>query len=540
MSMAPEISGVEIKREAIWITREGWRPLLSSRTWIAVVLWVGLTDFAIYRGGGWTGFAATLAFVPFLMGIVPRMNPICRQGAIIFISLLAVIALKLVWCGTEEALSIGTILSLGVMLACQGRMPYVSRIVSGPFRIVIGSIVAFLDTLLALPVLDLQQGRKPAISSQAIAGIFLPVLAMFLFSGVFILANPNFRIAFDSSFRWLSRTVELWLMELDFGEIAFWICSAVLGIGIAFPYLIDLKQRVISQLVPPIIADKGSNVFLYPAARNTLWMVNLLFAAYLTYEFAAMWFRPFPKGFYYGGYAHEGAFWLTVALAMATVTLSLVFSIRMLHDPRTQSLRKLAWIWSFENVLLAMAAFNRLFIYIDFNGLTRMRVIGLLGVATVLVGFALVVYKIAKQRDFGWLIQRQLWALGLAVVVYAALPVDSIVHRFNAREIMAGRPEASVQIIMHPMHADGMLPLLSVIDCEDVIIRDGVRAMAAKWWLQLNEKELKSQDWTRLQISEVLLKAELKKIEEKISIYTNRVEQDATLLHFREYAYQWY
>ena len=253
-----------------------------------------------------------------------------------------------------------------------------------------------------------------------------------------------------------------------------------------------------------------------------------------------MWFRPFPIGFYYSGYAHEGAFWLTVALAMATVTLSLVFSIRMLHDPRTQSLRKLAWIWSFENVLLAMAAFNRLFIYIDFNGLTRMRVIGLLGVATVLVGFALVVYKIAKQCDFGWLIQRQLWALGLAFVVYAALPVDSIVHRFNAREIMAGRPEASVQIIMHPMHADGMLPLLNLIDCEDVTIRDGVRALAAKWWLQLKEKELESQDWTRLQISEVLLKAELKKIEEKISIYTNQVEQDATLLHFREYAYQWY
>lgn len=78
------------------------------------------------------------------------------------------------------------------------------------------------------------------------------------------------------------------------------------------------------------------------------------------------------------------------------------------------------------------------------------------------------------------------------------------------------------------------------IDCEDVIIRDGVRALAAKWWLQLKEKELESQDWTLLQISEVLLKAELKKIEEKISIYTNQVEQDATLLHFREYAYQWY
>ncbi len=43
-------------------------------------------------------------------------------------------------------------------------------------------------------------------------------------------------------------------------------------------------------------------------ARNTLWMVIVLFAVYLVYEVSSMWFRSFPKGFYYAGYAHQGAF----------------------------------------------------------------------------------------------------------------------------------------------------------------------------------------------------------------------------------------
>ncbi len=77
----------------------------------------------------------------------------------------------------------------------------------------------------------------------------------------------------------------------------------------------------------------------------------------------------------------------------------------MLRDARLKNLRKLAWIWSFENWVLAIAAFYRLAIYIDFNGMTRMRVIGILGVGTVVMGFGLVVYKIIYTRSFAWLIQ---------------------------------------------------------------------------------------------------------------------------------------
>src|SRR5207244_2219651 len=95
---------------------------------------------------------------------------------------------------------------------------------------------------------------------------------------------------------------------------------------------------------------------LYATFRNTLVAVIVLFAAYLGFEFKTLWFRVFPKGFYYSGYAHEGAAWLTAALALATIVLSVIFRTAVLRDAGLPRLKKLAWIWSAENLLLAVAA----------------------------------------------------------------------------------------------------------------------------------------------------------------------------------------
>ena len=75
-------------------------------------------------------------------------------------------------------------------------------------------------------------------------------------------------------------------------------------------------------------------VAYFSACRNTLIAVIVLFAVYLIFEFSTLWFREFPEGFYYSGYAHQGAAWLTVALALATGVLSAVFRTKVVQDAR--------------------------------------------------------------------------------------------------------------------------------------------------------------------------------------------------------------
>ncbi len=498
--------------------------------------WVAITDGAIYRGGGWSGVALVLAFAPFLAFALmktPRVHwRALSATGVCWLGLLA----KLVWCGSADAAIVGGGVCLGLIWALHGVVPYVGRVLSGPFRICAGAVLACIEFLARRSSGETKEGSGSPLRLDGLAGVLVPLAATLVFSLIFVMANPDLRTQVAEAWSWsFDRLLEA-IQNLDWFQVIFWCGSAFLGLGISFPYLRDIAERNVDQEIDERPIVPMALDVRYLMARNTLWMVIVLFAAYLVYEVSSMWFRSFPKGFYYAGYAHQGAFWLTVALALSTIILSMIFCRSMLRDARLKNLRKLAWIWSFENWVLAIAAFYRLAIYIDFNGMTRMRVIGILGVGTVVMGFGLVVYKIIYTRSFAWLIQRQLWALAAAFVLHAILPVDWLVHAHNGREVRRGHWSPSVQTIVHPMRPDGMLPLISLVDCDDVEIREGVRAMAADW----RERLARNRNWTEFQLAEKLLMSELDGIESKLAAYRDRGLREARLKRFREYAYQWY
>jgi Domain of unknown function (DUF4173) len=269
-------------------------------------------------------------------------------------------------------------------------------------------------------------------------------------------------------------------------------------------------------------------------------MVVGLFAVYLVFEFRTLWFREFPKGFHYSGYAHQGAAWLTVALALATVLLSLIFQGRILRDKRLGRLRLLAWVWSVENLVLALAVCHRLSIYVGFNGMTRMRTVGWLGITSVAIGFLFVVIKISTEKDFRWLLRRQLWTVSFAAYLYFILPVDRWITQYNVQRILAGDPAPSVQISVHPLSAEGYLELAPLLQCQDATIRDGIAAMLAnRHDLAVGDAVVRDQGgWTARQLAEERLLKQLNAVQaSQKSPPENQIED---LTAFQKYAYQWY
>jgi hypothetical protein len=311
----------------------------------------------------------------------------------------------------------------------------------------------------------------------------LPLLAFVAFGLLFIVANPDLLTSFGETMEWVLTSLRDWIIRFapTWQEVLFWLAVIWLAIGLLRPVVSRALFEEGSQITT-LLPEEGSapiRALFYSPFRNTLVTVIVLFAVYLVFEFKTLWFRVFPEGFYYSGYAHEGAAWLTVALALATVVLSVIFRGNVLLDPRLGRLRRLAWIWSLENLLLAIAVYHRMYIYIGFNGMTRKRTIGIFGISCVVAGFLLVVWKIARNRDFIWLLRRHLWALALALYLLALWPTDMIVHYYNVRRILTGDPAPSVQISVHPINSEGVLQLLPLVECDDAIIRDGVRAMLA-------------------------------------------------------------
>jgi hypothetical protein len=506
-------------------------PPVHWREFIVVVILVALSDVTIYRAAGFAGFAALFLLAPALF-VVGAFQPRFATATRVVGLMLVLLAARIVWCGSPLSLAVGIGLLASFATALSGRTPYVAATAIFALSAIAAGCRRLVDYGRCTRVSRL--GRITWLN------VAMPLAALILFGTVFVYANPDL---LDSVWEAVHEVVEKlleWLRKIAFGEIVFWIAAAVVSAGLlghsAGAVYADPVDSESSAAMPVRLSK------LYSALRNTLVAVIVLFAVYLAFEFRTLWFREFPKGFYYSGYAHEGAAWLTFALALATLVLSLAFRGGVLTDPRLPQLRRLGWIWSAENFILAVAVYHRMAIYIRFNGMSPMRIVGLYGISAVVVGFTLVVWKIGRERGFGWLVQRQLWTLAVAVWLYVLTPVDAIVVAYNVRRILAGDPAPSVQISVHSIGAEGLPLLLPLLECDDEFIREGVRAMLAERDDDVEEAAAQraSLGWTSYQVSDAVVVERLRAERQRWAEYRDRTSRAAALRRFHQYAYQWY
>ena len=464
----------------------------SWREPVAAVFTAALFDLLIYRTGGYA--AAGLLF----LGLIPAwafgspFRGMNVRGFACVAVLLGLTAARLMWLGWGGAVGAGAVLLVALGLARAGRRVWVLDLP-----------VQFVQTFPAAPAAAIalrrlfDRGPSPPesdigeskIAPEPAAGplsVLLPAAATATFAGLFLLANPDLRAAAADLLANLSERVAAAVSWAVPGPVqAFlWAVAAGVTLGTLRPLVRGSLLDPLAELEAAAAARRRSagpgRSAAYPAVRNTLSAVVALFAAYLPYEFLTLWRRDFPEGFYYAGFAHEGAAWLTVALAAATVLLSACFRGSLLADPRLPSLRRLAWGWSALNFLLVLAAVNRLLIYVDYNGLSRLRIVGFLGIAAVACGFAVCVAKIAGDRGFTWLVRHQLRAAALVVLVGLLLPVDWVAHRYNASRVAAGDPAPLALIAHHQIDTGGLLALEPVLFADDATAARGVAGLIAR------------------------------------------------------------
>lgn len=531
----------------------------SRATWrefLAVALAIGLIDLVIYRGRGYAYAGLSVLFLLFpcflLLGVPPgqlwgagitikadRPRQLWKVAVLLGL-MLAILSAHLLWCGSPLLVVCGVVLIVGFSMTLAGLRPCIFDLgfyLAQTLPAGAGGIVRYVSTLTAI---------NPSWPRGFWLAFGLPAVAVLGFGTIFVLANPD-----------VVATIVLWWQSLsqflqfqwehfspNWLEVMLWCVTGWLFIGLVWPTMQRSALHVLLSCsgTSPQKAPLVPEGLLYVPYRNTLIAVVILFAVYLGFEFKTLWFRVFPKGFHYSGYAHEGAAWLMFALALATLMLSIMFRASVLRDPRLPKLKRWAWIWSAENLILALAVYNRLLIYVNFNGMTRMRVLAFYGMTAVVVGFLLVVWKIARGHDFVWLIRRQLWTLAVALYLLAVTPTDPLVHAYNVRRTLRGDVAPAVQIGFHPIDSAGMLVLHPLLRADDEIIREGIRAMLAERAIELEQRAVEPnwRHWTAYQVADRKLFAHLQATAPDWEQYRDFSKRAPVLQKFREYVYQWY
>ena len=510
---------------------------MRLRELLSIGLCIVLCDVTLYRGSGFAGYALLFALAPCLL-LIGSPRPHLRRSFWVVGGMLLLLAARMTWLGSGLALAAGFVLLVAVAMALAGQTPYLLSLFGYALQTCAGGCLGLVHYGQEIKRIDVRISRILGLN------LFLPVAAIALFGMLFIMANPDLAKSFAERADWFFQFRYEWIVQLGLSvpEIVIWGVTGWVTIGLLRPLRFSSPDAATTQTLPAGETPAVEPAPLYPALRNMLLALIVLFAAYLVFEFNTLWFRQFPKGFYYAGYAHQGAAWLTAALALATVVLSLVFRDGILRDPRLPRLRRLGWIWTVENLILAATVYNRLWIYVGFNGMTRMRTVAIFGTSAVVAGLLLAVWKIARNRDFVWLVRRDLWALAIVIYLYAVTPVDALVHSYNVRRILAGDLAPSVQITEHPVDTEGMLVLQPLTHCADEIIREGIRAMFAQRAAQLDAYPAapERRDWTAVQLEDERLREHLHALPDRWSDYSEPARRNAAIERFRSYAYQWY
>lgn len=506
-------------------------PPVQIREIIAILLIVILGDLTIYRSHGYAGFASFLLISPLLILIGRYRSRINLTSCVLAIMLLFVVA-KLIWYGTVLSALLGMLLLSAFTYSLVGQFPYLHQL--------------FIHVMLLLPVgifrlfhydKMLRQAKSVNHFSSKLLNIIIPLSITILFSIIFVLANPDIlSIVWKNSNEFIN---EIWdyLFQFSLGEFFFWIFIGWTALGL----MGQNSSYGNKQSMTYEASGAMQPAPLFEAFRNSLIMVMMLFGGYLIFEFCTLWQREFPKGFYYSGYAHQGAAWLTLALALSTAILSVIFRGQILNDPRLPRLKMMAWIWSLENLLLVVAVYNRLHIYVGFNGMTRMRVIGILGITAVVIGFLLVIWKIRCHYRFTWLIKRQLLVPVLLTYLYAVMPVDIMITKYNVRRILEGDHAPAVQISVHSMSPDALVFLKPLLKCDNKIIREGIQAKIEDYFHSIEAEIAYEQTfgWTAYQGAIHYALSELKNIQnDSVQWDDDKVFNDST--NFDSYVYQWY
>lgn len=517
-------------------TCDGELPV-GRRVVLTIIAMVVLSDLTLYQARGFFGPAIFFPLAAILL-LVGTYRAKLTSTALLLGLLIITLACRLAWSGGVVqlltalwALNAFTMTIHGVGPWLLESIVFLASTVPGGYECLRAVQIGWRRSVLG-PV----DRGEPA----PILNFLLPLISVIIFGTIFVFANPDLILRFSSIMGDIVSRIQLWLSRFSAGEIVFWCAVAWLTAGLLRP----LGKQILEGLDTEThdLSATGENSGMFSPFRNTLLSLIILFSGYLIFEFQTLWFRRFPAGFHYSGYAHQGAAWLTAALALATVVLSMMFRGPMLQHPSIRSLKRIAWIWSALNFLLAASVYNRMLIYVDFNGMTRMRVIGFLGITCVVIGFLLVLRKIARSYSFHWLIRNQLMVPLCAVCLYAIVPVDHVVHRYNVKQILAGHPEPSVQISEHPID-DSALPVLTpLLACNDPVIRDGVRAILLVRLREMRSERIRNtrNDWTEKQLGADHAYESLSKLAESLEESDASFDHNKVRNRFRDYAMQWW
>jgi len=384
----------------------------------------------------------------------------------------------------------------------------------------------------------------PRVASAGVSArvVLIPLAVCVLFLLIFAAANP----VVARMFRTVGTHIEHFVRHIGEyvtpGRAALWILWLTLFAALIRPAVKCLAADWLLAFDEGLKPDDrpAPHDDSFAAALWTLVSVNVLFLAYNGIDSVYLYLKAtLPEGITWTDYTHRGCGWLTLGLFVSSTVLGAIFWRGLNFHPRARGLKALSYVWAAQNVVLAVGSMRRLQMYIDYSGLTHLRITGIYGSLLVAAGLGIMVYKVHANRGFIWLLRRYILAFCAAVAILALTPNDWVCAAYNAGKIMEHKRRALRPVFLKKLSPEALPPLIPLLDYErddgddarQRMVRKGIAALLGQHLVNLEERE--SAPWSKQQRSAWWALRHLRPAREKILATLPPDQWDAALRRIR-------
>lgn len=483
---------------------------------VAVALVIA-ADLTMWRSQGLaeggTGAAIFFFVVPLLVVLAARRRRVTVRFGVV-LALLATIALRCAYAANTGTVLLGLVGVFVLAITMRSRAAFLTDVMAS-FAV---TLVTFPQRLSAsLAGLRIEGRTSEKTTSERLGPVLVPLGLVAVFLGIFALANP---------------VVGRWLTALTptFSDMApirafCWVALLVGATLLLRPAVTRTMAREAADLTDRATASSVA------VARNALVALNVLFLAYNAVDATYLWAGSPPPGVSERAYAHQGTAWLTVALVLMTIVVGVLFRGAVAYDRKGKLARGLAFAWLGQGLVLALGTYRRIAIHIATSGLSSIRILGILGIALVVVGLLQVGVKLARRRSFHWLLRRQLDALVLGLLAFSVMPTHLISANVNVRRVMEHEYQALVHAEEEVVEAESAATLLPMLDHDDERIRRGIAALLLNERDSLRERAARL-TWRDHEIASTHALRDLEAASDKLETVLGDVDRAAAIVPF--------
>lgn len=445
---------------------------------LAVVALVGLANLGLVSQGrfymGGFGLALCSALAPAVLFVAARR---WRRSPV-----LVVLTVASLMASARTAVAptpLTTLFSLGLLfafpVALRAPRTSVVRFALGCMQLSVAWVsraAAVVSTSRAgwrrLPI-----GRVPLVSIVAPAGLCL------LFGGVFALANPMVSRALGRA--WDALISGVWLPSVP--RVMVTVFALVVSVLLVRPSVALRTFRDQAE-------ERPARAVRLQVARNALVALSCLFFTYLAVEVVFLSGGAPPTGVTTQEYAHQGALWLTLALALQTLVTIVLLGGAPTRAPEAAGVRRLGLVWIALGALVAIGTYWRIGLHIAASGLSDLRILGVMGTTLVVAGLGLIAIMLRRGRSRSWLLRRQIDAFVLGVFLYAVTPTHWLAATVNVARVMAGEDAPLIHMPAQVAHDESVLALVPLLDHPDPVVRQGIAGL-----LRQRDRSLPARHW---------------------------------------------